>query len=209
MVDPLDALPYELWIWCIEFAIDGRKAGPLELLSVSKRWDIVLLDTPSLWAQIYVENGEDEIARISTFLYLSRKCSLHVDIMTALPMLDSLELIADHLSRISTISIRPSVADTVTALHMQRWEQAAARILGRLSDSPSDVKDTSCFGISLRENQDLYYCIVLMQFTTGNTANSSNVQGSIDSGEIPALAYPQTWEECITRYACSLFEAPH
>jgi hypothetical protein len=154
----------------------------------------------------YVDNGEDEIARISTFLYLSRKCSLHVDIMTALPMLDGLELIGDHVSRISTISIRPSVADTVTALHMQRWEQAAARILGRLSNSPSDVKDASCFGISLRENQDLYYCIVLMQFTTGNTANSSNM---IDSSEIPVLGYPQTWEECITRCAYPSFETRH
>jgi hypothetical protein len=206
MTNTLDALPYEIWIRCMAFAIDGRRDGPLELLAVSRRWAKVLLDTPSLWNQIYIENGEDEITRVYTFLYLSGGCSLHVDIMTALPNLESLQLIVDHVSRVSTISIRPSVADTVTALDMRRWEQTASRILGRLSDSPLAVKDSSCFGICLRENQELYYCVVLMQFTMGNTVNSTNMQGSITSAGLPATTYPETWEECITRCARSFVE---
>jgi hypothetical protein len=147
------------------FAIDGRKDGPLEFLGVSRRWGSVLLDTPSLWNQIYVENGEDEIARISTFLHLSGGCSLHVDIMTALPTMDSLALIANHISRVTTVSIRPSLADTVTASHMEQWKRAASRILEVLSNGLLDVKDASCFGISLRENNELYYCIILEEKT--------------------------------------------
>jgi hypothetical protein len=206
MTDPLDALPYEVWVWCITFAIDGRKDGPLELLAVSSRWAGVLLDTPSLWNQIYIENGEDEIARICTFLYLSRGCSLHVDIMTGLPSLDSLQLIVDHVSRVSTISIRPSAADTVTAFDMQQWEDAAIHILGRLSNGPFAVKDSCCFGISLRENQELYYCVFLMQFTMGNIVKSTDTQDSTTSARLPATTYPERWDECITRCVCSLVE---
>jgi hypothetical protein len=206
MTDPLDALPYEIWIWCMTFAVDGRKDGPLELLAVSRRWAGVLLDTPSLWNQIYIENGEDEMARIATFLRLSRGCSLHVDIMTALPNLDSVQLIVDHISRVSTISIRPSAADTVTALDMQLWEEAASRILGRLSNGPVAVKDSSCFGISLRENQELYYCVVLMRFTMENTVKGTNMQDSITCDGLPAITYPETWEERITRCAFSFIE---
>jgi len=186
------------------FTIDGQRDGPLELFGVSRRWDRALLGSPSLWTQIYVENGEDEATRISTFLYLSRGCSLHVDIMTALPTMDSLDLIANHISRVSTISIRPSVGDTATASDMQQWEQAASHILGSLSNGPLAVNDTSCFGISLQENQELYYCVILMQFTMGNTVNSTNMQDSITSTGLPATTYPETWEECIARCACSL-----
>jgi hypothetical protein len=202
MTDPLDALPYEIWIWCIAFSIDEQRDGPLELLAVSRRWDRALLDCPSLWNQIYVENGEDEIARISTFLYLSRGCSLHVDIMTALPdTMDSLQLIANQISRVSTISIRPSVSDTVTSSQMERWKHTASHILEVLGNDPLDVKSASCFGISLRENDEMYYCIALMQFTMVNTVNNASTQTSIASAGLPATTYLRKWEEQVTRYA--------
>jgi hypothetical protein len=208
MPDPLVVLPIELCTWFISFAIDGLDAGPLELLMVSRRWTRLLLNTPSLWSHIYVQNGEDEMARISTFLYFSRGCSLHVDVMTTLPTMDSLHLIANHISRVATISIRPSFADTVTALYMEQWKRAASRIMEVLSNGPLDLKDASCFGISLRGNNEMYYCIVFIQFTMGNIENSTDMQGVVTSAGLPAM-YPQTWEERIIRCACSLIDEYH
>jgi hypothetical protein len=209
MPDPIDVLPYELWISCITLAISGLEAGPLELLAVSRRWERLLLDTPSFWSHIYVLNGEDEIARISVFLYFSRGCSLHVDIMTALPSMDGLQLVANQISRVATISIRPCASDTVTALCMERWIQVASYILEKLSNDPlaSDVKDTSCFGISLWEHDRLYYCVVLMQFTMVTTGNTSNEKIYNTSAELPAMAHFLTWEEHLTRYALMLLSS--
>jgi hypothetical protein len=203
MHDPLDALPYEIWIWCITLAIDGRQVGPLELLAVSRRWEMLLLDTPSLWNQIYVQNGEDEIARISTFLHLSRKCSLHVDILTSAATRDSLHLIAKHISRVTTISIRPGPLDTVTALRMGEWKQATSHILTMLGNglSASDVKHASCFGISLQENGLLYHCIVLMQFVMATMVNATDKQNYITSAGLPIMVNSGMWEEYIARCA--------
>jgi hypothetical protein len=208
MPDPLVVLPTELCTWFIAFAIDGVDAGPLELLLISRRWARLLLNTPSLWSQIYIQNGEDEMTRISTFLHFSRGCSLHVDIMTALPAMDSLQLIANHISRVSTITLRPSVSDTDTASHMEWWKDAASRILGRLSDGPLHVKDTSCFGISLRENDELYYCIILMQFTIGHTVNGTTHKQASATSVGFATAY-QLWKEHVTRCAFSLNKGCH
>jgi hypothetical protein len=208
MPDPLVVLPIELCTWFIAFAIDGLDAGPLELLVVSRRWARLLLDTPSLWNYIYIQNGEDEMARISIFLHFSKGCSLHVDIMTALPTMDSLHLIANHISRVSAISIRPSASDTGTSLHIERWKQTASRILAGLSNGSLHVKDASCFGISLKENNELYYCIILMQFAIGHTINGIYLQASSSAG-LPATTHLQTWKERITRCACSSGEECH
>jgi hypothetical protein len=200
MPDPLDALPYEIWIWCITLAIDGRQAGPLELLAVSGRWERLLLDTPSLWSQICIQNGEDEITRISTFLYLSRKCSLHVDILTSVLSRDSLRLIAEHISRVTTISIRPGPLDTTTALRMGDWKQATSHILMMLGNGllASNITSASCFGISLRENGRLYYCIILLQFAMAATGNANDEQNCAES---PVMANYGLWEEHVARCA--------
>jgi hypothetical protein len=93
MPDPLDALPYEIWIWCISLSIDGRLAGPLELLAVSRRWDGLLLNTPSLWSQIYIQNREDEMVFIipSLIKLLGHKLSGHRSSAISL-----LEKLAEH-----------------------------------------------------------------------------------------------------------------
>jgi hypothetical protein len=167
MPDPLQALPTELWILCMEFAIAGRLAGPLEFITVSQAWGAVLLNSPSLWTQIYIQNGQDEIARISTFLYLSKQCQLHIDVMTVLPNVDSLRPVAEHISRVSTISIRPGPSDTSTALHARPWQRAAACILEILSNGMqlSDLESPACYGVTIWDDRRLRYHVILLQFT--------------------------------------------
>ena len=74
------------------------------------------------------------MARITTFLHLSQQSALHVDVMTVLPTVDSLRLVAEHISRVRMISIRHSASDTFTALHAEQWKRAAAYILEILSN---------------------------------------------------------------------------
>jgi hypothetical protein len=203
MPDPLDVLPYEAWLGCILFAIDGREEGPRELLGVSRRWDQQLLDTPSFWRQIYVKNGENETARISTFLHFSKGCSLHVDILTTPLNLGGLKSITNHSSRVARISIRPGASDVITAFHMETWEKSASYILAMLGNGrlPPDVTCTSCFGISLRENNQLHYRTFLMQCTLANPVNHTDTQNHIPSAGFPDTACLQLWEKRVSRYA--------
>jgi hypothetical protein len=186
MPDPLQVLPLELWSWCIQLAIDGQRTGPLEFIMVSRRWERVVLDTPLLWNQIHLCNEEDEMALVSTFLHLSKRSSLHVDIQTVLPSTGSLELIAAHNSRVRTISIRPGASNTMTALYMEQWTRAAsftlASLLNRLP--PSHIKRTSCFGNTFRDNGQWYYSVILMQFTTETRVHERN---RIDYTELPGM----------------------
>jgi hypothetical protein len=167
MPDPLQVLPTELWGLCMEFAIAGRVAGPLDFISVSLDWGAVLLNSPSFWTQLYIQNGEDEITRISTFLDISRQCHLHVDVMTVLPTVDTLRLIAKHISRVKTISIRPGASEIFTALHAEQWKGTAAYVLEILSNGMQlcDVESPTCFGVTLWSEAKLYYHVILMQFT--------------------------------------------
>jgi hypothetical protein len=199
MSDPLEALPYELWVFCIAFVIDGNQAGPLELFGVSTSWDKALLDTPSLWSQIYILNEEDEMARVSTFLYLSKGCSLHVHITTVPLTLGSLQLAAENIARVKAISIWPRTSDINSAAHVEQWKQAASHILARLSNGliRSDVKDASRFGISLRENGQLYYAIILLKFIMANPVADHDKQNVSISTEISTKPQPHVWEEII------------
>jgi hypothetical protein len=167
MPDPLQVLPTELRSICIEFAIAGRLAGPLDFIMVSRHWERFLLNSPSLWTQIYIQNGEDELARISTFLHLSKQCKLHVDVMAVLPTVDSLRLVAAHISRVRTISIRPGTSGTFTALQAEQWTRAAAHILENLSNGIQlcDVEPPACFGVTVWGDRGLYYHVILIQFT--------------------------------------------
>ena len=203
MPDPLHVLPYELWSLCIGFAIDGQQAGPLELIMVSKRWENLLLDSPSLWSQIYLQNGEDEMARISTFLHLSKSSPLHVDIMTVLPTMDSLQLIAENISRVGTISIRPGPApDTKIALHTKQWEQAASYIMATVFNG-SLPSHASCLGVSLRESNQLNYHIILMEFTMAPmVAISTHKQDRVISANSPNIwTCFRMWKEHVARCA--------
>jgi hypothetical protein len=167
MPNPLQVLPTELWGLCMEFAIAGRVGGPLEFIMVSRDWGNALLDSPFLWTHIYIQNGEDEITRISTFLHLSKQCQLHIDVMTVLPNVDILRLLSEHVSRVTTISIRPGASGIFTALHAKQWRRAAAYVLEILSNGMQlcDLESPTCFGVIIWDGMSMYYHVILMQFT--------------------------------------------
>lgn len=52
-------------------AIEETASGPLPYLAVASRWSETILDSPPLWSTIVIEDGEDEVARVHTFLHLS------------------------------------------------------------------------------------------------------------------------------------------
>jgi hypothetical protein len=195
MPDPLQVLPLELWISCIQLAIDGQRAGPLEFIMVSRQWGSAVLDSPVLWTQIHLQNEEDEMALVSTFLHLSKSSPLYVDIQTILPTTTSLELIAGHSYRIKTISIRPGASNTITALYTEQWELAASFTMTSLLNGllPSDIKYTRCFGNTFRENDRWYYSVILMQFTI----EERNRIVHVDSSDMQMSFC--LWEEHITR----------
>jgi hypothetical protein len=175
----------------MEFAIAGRLTGPLDYIMVSMHWGRLLFDSPSLWTRIYVQNGEDEMARISTFLYLSKQSPLHIDIMTVLPTVDNLRLVAEHISRVRTISIRPGAPDTVTGLlHTKQWELAASCILATLLNGMQlcDLESSSCFGVHLWNDARSYFHVILMQFIVATRVASSHELN-------------HTWEGHIGRWA--------
>jgi hypothetical protein len=190
MPDPLQALPTELWSLCIEFAIAGRLAGPLDFTMVSRSWESALLSSPLLWTQIYIQNSEDEIARITIFLHLSKQSPLHVDVMTVLPSVESLRLVAEHISRVRTISIRPGASNMAEALQVNHWKRAAAYVLESLSNGKllSDVESPACYGIAIRDGSRWCYRVVLVQFI---------VAVRVASGD----ELNHMWEDHIAKYA--------
>jgi hypothetical protein len=192
MQDLLQVLPTEIWVLCMEFAVAGRVAGPLEFITVSRDWESALLDSPSLWTEIYIQNGEDEIARISTFLHLSKQCKLHVDVMTVLPTVDNLRLVGEHISRVTTISIRPGALDTFTALHAKHWRRTAGYVLESLSNGMhlSEVEPPIESSIICRDDGQWYYHVILLHFTM-----AARVAKSDDHNRM--------WEDHLTKYACT------
>jgi hypothetical protein len=192
MPDPLQALPYELGSLCIQFAIAGRVAGPLHFIMVSRYWEDFLLNSPTLWTQIYIQNGEDETARISTFVHLSKQSPLHVDVMTVLPTVDSLRLVAEHISRVRTISIRPGPSDTFTASYAMQWKLTASFVLESLSNGMQlyEVESPVCYGTTICGDDQWYYHVIFLQFTV-----EARVAGTDELSRI--------WEDHISKYACT------
>jgi hypothetical protein len=179
----------------MEFAIGGRLAGPLDFIMVSRYWRSALLNSPSLWTQIYIQNGEGEIARISTFLQVSKQCQLHIDIMTGFPSVISLRLVAEHISRVRTISIRPGPSDTFRTLQAEQWNRTAAHILDILSNGMqlSNVEPPECFGVTIWGDGQLYYRVILLQFTIAATVDEPN----------------RMWENMIAKYALFVSDLVH
>lgn len=83
--DLLDALPTELWLHCLEEAIDGNSINLLPLTMVSKRWRDTLIDSPSLWTYVYVRDDPDYADHLLIALYLSRKLPLSVTMELPFP----------------------------------------------------------------------------------------------------------------------------
>jgi hypothetical protein len=205
MPDPLQKLPLELWSWCIQLAIDGQRAGPLEFIMVSRRWESIVLDSPVLWTQIHLNNEEDEMALVSTFLQLSKRCPLHVDILTELPTTSSLVLIADHSFRIRTISIRPGASNTITALYTEQWRRTASFTMTSLLNGllPSDIKCTRCFGNTLRDKGQWYYSVILMHFTMAARVHGRNHIVHTDLPDIQRTfgLWGEHIARCVTRHS--------
>lgn len=76
--DPIQRLPYDIWTKCVKFVIGNSSAGPLAQLAVSNHWNLALIGAPSLWTTIVIEDGEDELARIHTFLHFSHNSLLDI-----------------------------------------------------------------------------------------------------------------------------------
>jgi hypothetical protein len=82
--DPLIRLPYKTWLQCLSLAIyksveellrHNFADGPLPYLAVSPNWSETILTSPALWTQIIAENGEDEEARLHTFLLVCQSAA--------------------------------------------------------------------------------------------------------------------------------------
>jgi hypothetical protein len=176
----------------MEFAVAGRVAGPLEFTMVSRQWGIALFDSPFLWTQICIQNGEDEIARISAFLYLSKQCQLHVDVMTVLPTADNLRLVGEHISRVRTILIRPGALDTFTPSHAKHWRRTAAYVLESLSNDMhlSEVEPPIECSMTCRDDGRWYYHVILLHFTVAARVAKSD-------------EHNRMWEDHLTKYACT------
>lgn len=101
--DPIQRFPYDIWTECIKFAMGGDAAGPLSYLTISSHWYQVLIEAPSLWTTIVIENGADEAARIYTFLHLSRNSFLDVIFRTSINTL--LSTLEANASRIRSIRV--------------------------------------------------------------------------------------------------------
>lgn len=103
MTDPLDRLPYDLWVKCICLATYNVADGPLLLLAVSQRWQANVLETPEVWTYIEINNSVDEDVRIHTFCHLSGQCLFDVRIILPLINLKALSLIKEAGTRLRTI----------------------------------------------------------------------------------------------------------
>lgn len=202
MPDPLQFLPNELWTLCLQNVVEGQPNGPLELIMVSRHWEALIIHSPSLWSQIYIQNGDDEMARISTFLLLSKDLPLRIDVMTVVPKTDGLRLIARNVSRITSISIRPGgVFNGDMASSLVLWKESASYILATVfhGQLPSHVEDTSCLGISLPENDQLHYQVIQMSFRMSAKETDDQPSRSFSPASAEMRTYTRMWDEHISR----------
>jgi hypothetical protein len=210
MPDPLNELPYEMWTWCIGFASHDQPAGPLAFMMVSQNWQRELLRAPALWSHIWIQNDEDEMARIWTFLHLSGHLSLDLHITTVLPNTDILQLIKPHLSRVRAISIRPNMRHALTSLHGEQWKQAASNVMAAFSNrvTPSNAGVYSCSGRRIGIYPGVYH-VALMQFLISHPeAKPASTEGQSQDDSLPgeqSLFF--MWENYIDRCAsvCLLY----
>lgn len=95
--DPLNYLPYEVWVECLHLAISDEPTGPLSLLEVSSNWMKKITTSPELWSRIYIDNGEDQLARAETFLTLSEP--VRIDLVVEASDELQLKLFKDIINR--------------------------------------------------------------------------------------------------------------
>jgi hypothetical protein len=101
--DPLEVLPTEIWIECLNLALADDVAlngnggggngyynaaqGVYHLLLVSKSWWTKLLNVPSLWSTILVDGDSDILYRLTAGLYFSG--SLPLTVIIELPFVET------------------------------------------------------------------------------------------------------------------------
>jgi hypothetical protein len=173
----------------------------LDFLAVSQSWGSKLLESPLLWTTIHLRNTKDEMARVHTFLELSRDCLLDVDILTVLRSTESLQLIKPHLHRVATISIRPDTPYPRTALHAQLWQRAASYILATFSDklTPSRVENISCVGTGDLDVRPVQYHVDVMRLILSSPVVKAEQlhDQSANPSDMPIRT--QIWERFISR----------
>jgi hypothetical protein len=192
-------------------ASHNEPAGPLAFMMVSQNWQRELPRSPFLWSQIWIQNDEDEVARIWTFLHLSGHIPLDVHITTVLPNTDHLQLIKPHLSRVRTISIRTKPPHPLTNSYADQWKRVASNTMATFSDrvTPWNATDYSCSGWGIYADPTVYH-VTVMQFFISSvedkqaSTNRRSRKDFIKSSEEEKRFC--IWENYVTRYAC-LFAA--
>jgi len=132
-LDPFVRLPYEISIECLFYAFCGWElaAGPLPYMAVSSHWCKTILGSPPLWRNIVIDGGEDERARVETFLLLSRDHPLDVDVVVSEECSKSLESLFDHKWRIRSLTIsRFNTDDASPSVMADRYGGAIRRLVG-------------------------------------------------------------------------------
>ncbi|KIM23554.1 hypothetical protein M408DRAFT_27779 [Serendipita vermifera MAFF 305830] len=135
--DPVEVLPFEIFIGCIQLALPvperGYTTSLLQLTMVSTRWSQAIMSTPTLWAVISVNNDDaDSLAMITTSLQLSRDTM--ISLMVRIPLGDewneASEVILPHSNRIQRIiTLSPSASDPFTFMNFNPVNQGYINIL--------------------------------------------------------------------------------
>lgn len=86
--DPLEIFPVELWLEIIQDYVAWNPDGVFVLTLLSKRWQAIILSTPSLWTGIAIKNAGDIFSRSAVYRELSQ--GLPLSLSFELPMEDAL-----------------------------------------------------------------------------------------------------------------------
>ncbi|KIM29164.1 hypothetical protein M408DRAFT_22975 [Serendipita vermifera MAFF 305830] len=115
--DPLNYLPYELWVECIHLAISDEPTGPLSLLEVSSNWTKKITAAPELWSRIHIDTGDDLLARAETFLCLSEpvRIDLVVEVSDELGLDLFKHITKKYASRIQSLFFGTKVSQSAIA----------------------------------------------------------------------------------------------
>jgi hypothetical protein len=214
MPDPLTSLPYEIWTRCLRLAIHNQPAGPVVFIGVSWNWRRELLDSPALWTQIWIQNDENETARIQAFLRLSGRSPLDVYVKTVPPAMDRLQLLKPHYSRVRTVSIMPNMPQPLTTEHGEQWTRAASNIMATFSNQPTpwNASKYSCSGRRIGPDPGVYYVAVIEFFLSypaiQPTSTDAQSRGYLTSEPEQRRQF-SSWENYITRCVLACLSYGH
>lgn len=121
----VEALPLEIWARCIAEACHGEHymTSLLAFTTVSKTWSYYIVNTPSLWANIHVNDADgDSMATIAAFLHLSGSVQLSLTIRVPLSRnWDAVvTILIPHRDRIRDITIQSDYEDHSKELRRKR-----------------------------------------------------------------------------------------